>query len=175
MVQEGIGLGHKISTRGIEVDRAKIETIEKLPPPSIVKGIRSFLGHEYLEAFNLLKEKLTTTPVIIAPDWELPFEIMCDASDYIIGAVLGQRKNKLPHVIHYASCTLNDTQLNYATMENELLAMVFALDKFRSYLLGAQVILYTDHAALKFFLAKKEVKPRLIRLVLLLQEFDTEI
>ncbi|BBH06777.1 transposable element gene [Prunus dulcis] len=111
----------------------------------------------------------------MAPDWELPFEIMCDASDYAIGAVLGQRKNKLLHVIHYASRTLNDAQLNYATTEKELLAVVFALDKFRSYLLGAKVIVYTDHAALKFLLAKKEAKPRLIRWVLLLQEFDIEI
>ncbi|CAL9011890.1 unnamed protein product [Prunus brigantina] len=100
---------------------------------------------------------------------------MCDASDYAIGAVLGQRKNKLLHVIHYASRTLNDAQLNYATTEKELLAVVFALDKFRSYLLGAKVIVYTDHAALKFLLAKKEAKPRLIRWVLLLQEFDIEI
>ncbi|CAL8083941.1 unnamed protein product [Prunus armeniaca] len=128
-----------------------------------------------LEAFSTLKEKLTSTPIIVAPDWELPFEIMCDASDYAVGAVLGQRKNKLLHVISYARRTLNDTQLNYSTTEKELLVVVFALDKFRSYLIGSKVIVYSDHAALKNLLYKKEAKPRLIRWILLLQEFDFEI
>ncbi|KAM2846500.1 hypothetical protein COP1_000026 [Malus domestica] len=100
---------------------------------------------------------------------------MCDASDYALGAVLGQRKDKQPHVIYYASRTLNDAQLNYSTTEKELLVVVFALDKFRSYLLGTKVIIYTDHAALKYLLTKKEAKPRLIRWMLLLQEFDIEI
>ncbi|KAI5317646.1 hypothetical protein L3X38_037353 [Prunus dulcis] len=100
---------------------------------------------------------------------------MCDASDYAVGAVLGQRKDKLPHVIYYASRTLNDAQFNYATTEKELLAVVFALEKFRSYLVGAKIIVYTDHAALKYLLSKKDAKPRLIRWVLLLQEFDLEI
>ena len=88
---------------------------------------------------------LTSAPIIIPPDWSLPFELMCDASDYALGAVLGQRKNKQPHVIYYASRTLNDAQLNYSTMEKKLLAVVFTLDKFRSYLLGTKVIIYTDH------------------------------
>ncbi|XP_021834473.1 uncharacterized protein LOC110774242, partial [Prunus avium] len=207
MVQEGIVLGHKISAKGIEVDKAKIDTIEKLPPPTTVKGIRSFLGHagfyrrfiqdfskitkplcnlllkdvefnfdsSCLEAFNVLKEKLTSAPIIVAPDWDLPFEIMCDASDYAVGAVLGQRRNKLLHVIYYASRTLNDAQRNYTTTEKELLAVIFSLDKFRSYLIGAKVIVYTDHSALKYLLSKKDAKPRLIRWVLLLQEFDLEI
>ncbi|CAN6720970.1 unnamed protein product [Malus baccata var. baccata] len=126
-------------------------------------------------AFKHLKEALTSAPIITPPDWSLPFELMCDASDYAIGAVLGQRKNKQPHVIYYASRTLNDAQLNYSTTEKELLAVVFALDKFRSYLLGTKVIIFTDHAALKYLLTKKEAKPRLIRWMLLLQEFDIEI
>ncbi|KAI5317650.1 hypothetical protein L3X38_037357 [Prunus dulcis] len=99
---------------------------------------------------------------------------MCDASDYAIGAVLGQRKDKLHHVIYYASHTLNDAQFNYATTEKELLAVVFTLEKFRSYLVGAKIIVYTDHAALKYLLSKKDAKPRLIRWVLLLEEFDLE-
>ncbi|CAL8993258.1 unnamed protein product [Prunus brigantina] len=111
----------------------------------------------------------------MAPDWSLPFELMCDASDYAIGAVLGQRVNKLAHVIYYASRTLNDAQLNYSTTEKELLAVVFALEKFRSYLVGSKVIVYSDHAALRFLLTKKDAKPRLIRWILLLQEFDLEI
>ncbi|KAM1578700.1 hypothetical protein ACFX1Z_040226 [Malus domestica] len=126
-------------------------------------------------AFKHLKEALTSAPIITPPDWSLPFELMCDASDYAIGAVLGQRKNKQPHVIYYASRTLNDAQLNYSTTEKELLVVVFALDKFRSYLLGTKVIIFTDHAALKYLLTKKEAKPRLIRWMLLLQEFDIEI
>ena len=124
MVKEGIVLGHKISEKGIEVDKAKIEVIEKLPPPLSVRGIRSFLGHagfyrrfikdfskitkplcsllmkdvpfvfdeECLRAFELLKKELTSAPIISTPDWNLPFELMCDASDYAVGAVLGQWK-----------------------------------------------------------------------------------
>ncbi|XP_025984032.2 uncharacterized protein [Glycine max] len=122
MVQEGIMLGHKISRRGIEVDKAKIEVIDKLPPPVNVKGMRSFLGHagfyrrfikdfskiakplsnllnkdvvfvfddECLEAFNTLKAKLVSTPVITTPDWGQEFELMCDTSDYAVGVVPGQ-------------------------------------------------------------------------------------
>ncbi|KAM1972666.1 hypothetical protein ACFX16_019455 [Malus domestica] len=130
---------------------------------------------ECTASFNQLKELLTTAPIIVRPDWSLPFELMCDASDYALGAVLGQRKDKKPHVIYYASRTLNDAQLNYSTTEKELLAVVFALDKFRSYLIGTKVIVFTDHAALKYLLTKKEAKPRLIRWMLLLQEFDIEI
>ncbi|CAN6560280.1 unnamed protein product [Malus baccata var. baccata] len=130
---------------------------------------------ECTESFKQLKELLTTAPIIVPPDWSLPFELMCDASDYALGAVLGQRKDKRPHVIYYASRTLNDAQLNYSTTEKELLAVVFALDKFRSYLIGTKVIVFTDHAALKYLLTKKEAKPRLIRWILLPQEFDIEI
>ena len=100
---------------------------------------------------------------------------MCDTSDHAIGAVLGQRHDKLLHVIYYASHVLNDAQKNYTTTEKELLAVVYAIDKFRSYLVGSKVIVYTDHAALKYLLTKQDSKPRLIRWVLLLQEFDIEI
>lgn len=207
MVREGIVLGHRISHKGIEVDQAKIEVIEKLPPPTNEKGIRSFLGHagfyrrfikdfskiakpltnllvkdtpfqfndDCLNAFDTLKQKLTTAPIVTAPDWSLPFEIMCDASDIAVGAVLGQRKDKLLHVIYYASHVLNPAQLNYATTEKELLAVVYAFDKFRSYLLGSKVIIYTNHAALRYLFSKQESKPRLLRWILLLQEFDLEI
>ncbi|XP_022889136.1 uncharacterized protein LOC111404577 [Olea europaea var. sylvestris] len=151
MVKEGIVLDRRISSKGIEVNKIKIQVIEKLQHPNSVKEIRSFLGHvgfykmfiqdfskikkplgnllekdmsfhffdECLNAFNILKEKLTSAPVIIAPDWDLPFELMCDASEFAVGAVLGQRKGKVVH--------------------------------------------------------KKDAKPRLIRWVLLLQEFDIKI
>ncbi|CAN6712727.1 unnamed protein product [Malus baccata var. baccata] len=136
----------------------------------------SFEFNEACEkAFKNLKDLLTTAPIITPPDWSIPFELMCDASDYALGAVLGQRKHKQPHVIYYASRTLNDAQLNYSTTEKELLAVVFALVKFRSYLIGTKVIVFTDHAALKYLFTKKEAKPRLIRWMLLLQEFDIEI
>jgi hypothetical protein len=107
-------------------------------------------------AFDKLKGMLTSAP-IMQPHWNLPFEIMCDASDYAVGAVLGQRENKKPHVIYYASKTLNDTQINYTTIEKELLAVVFSLDKF-SYLIGSKIVVYSDHAALKYLLTKKDAK-----------------
>ncbi|WVZ70708.1 hypothetical protein U9M48_019351 [Paspalum notatum var. saurae] len=196
MVREGIVLGHRISERGIEVDRAKIEVIEHLPPPTNIKAIRSFLGHagfykrfiknfshiarpltnllakdalfvfdeECLEAFHKLKEALVTAPIIQPPDWTNHLK-----------SLLGQTNDKKHHAISYASKTLTGPQLNYSTSEKELLAGVFAIDKFRSYLVGAKVIIYTDHAALKYLLTKKDAKPRLIQWVLLLQEFDIEI
>ncbi|GKA92672.1 reverse transcriptase domain-containing protein [Tanacetum coccineum] len=157
MVKEGIVLGHKISKSGIEVDRAKVDVIAKLPHPTTVKGVRSFLGHagfyrrfiqdfskisrpmthlleketpfffskECIESFNTLKRKLTKALILIAPDWDLPFELMCDTSDFAIGAVLG--------------------------------------------------IVYTDHSAIKYLFTKKDAKPRLMRWILLLQEFDVII
>ena len=123
----------------------------------------------------MIKTLLTTAPIMSAPDWTLPFELMCDASDYAMGAVLGQRKDKLMHAIYYASRTLNDAQMNYTTTEKELLAIVFALEKFRSYLIGSKVIVHTDHSALRYLMMKKDSKPRLIRWILLLQEFDIEV
>ncbi|CAM8886336.1 unnamed protein product [Rhodiola kirilowii] len=207
MVQEGIVIGHMVSHRGIEVDRAKVEVIEKLPPSKDVKGIRSFLGHagfyrrfikdfsktakpltdllcqeaefnftdSCLNAFNSLKTALTSTPIVQPPDWELPFELMCDASDFAVGAVLGQRIDKKLHVVYYASKVLAGAAVNYTTTEKEMLAVVYAFEKFRQYLLCSKTIVYTDHAAIKYLLSKKDSKPRLIRWVLLLQEFDIEI
>jgi len=127
------------------------------------------------KAFECLKKKLTIAPVITAPNWSIGFELMCDASDYAIGAVLGQRKEKLFYVIHYASKVLNDAQSNYTTIEKELLAIVYALEKFRAYLIGSKVTVYIDHAAIRYLLTKPDSKPRLIRWMLLLQEFDLEI
>ncbi|GJR15327.1 reverse transcriptase domain-containing protein [Tanacetum coccineum] len=207
MVKEGIVLGHKISKSGIEVDRAKVDVIAKLPHPTTVKGVRSFLGHagfyrrfiqdfskiarpmthlleketpfffskECIESFNTLKRKLTEAPILIAPDWDLPFELMCDASDFAIGAVLGQRKNKHFQPIHYASKTMTEAQAHYTTTEKELLAVVYAFEKFRSYLVLSKSIVYTDHSAIKYLFAKKDAKPRLMRWILLLQEFDVVI
>ncbi|GJW63478.1 reverse transcriptase domain-containing protein [Tanacetum coccineum] len=153
MVKEGIVLGHKVSVAGLEVDKAKINVISKLPPPTNVKGIRSFLGHadfyrcfikdflkialpltkllekdtsfefndECHKALNSLKEKLTCTPMIMIPNWNLPFELMCDASEFAVGAILGQKD------------------------------------------------------ALRHLFKKQDAKPCLIRWILLLQEFDIKI
>ena len=100
---------------------------------------------------------------------------MCDASDYVVGAILGQRVDKKLNVIHYASKTLDSAQRNYATTEKEFLAVVFACDKFRPYIVDSKVTIHTNHAAIKYLMEKKDAKPRLIRWVLLLQEFDLHI
>ncbi|GJY56593.1 reverse transcriptase domain-containing protein [Tanacetum coccineum] len=134
-----------------------------------------FFSKECIESFNTLKRKLTEAPILIAPDWDLPFELMCDASDFAIGAVLGQRKNKHFQPIHYASKTMTEAQAHYTTTEKELLAVVYAFEKFRSYLVLSKSIVYTDHSAIKYLFAKKDAKARLMRWILLLQEFDVEI
>jgi hypothetical protein len=128
-----------------------------------------------VEAFETLKSALISAPIVQPPNWNLPFEIMCDASDYVVGVVLGQRVDKKLNVIHYASKTLDTAQRNYATTEKEFLAVVFACDKFRSYIVDSKVTIHIDHAAIKYLMEKKDAKPRLIRWVLLLQEFDLHI
>ncbi|GJZ33040.1 reverse transcriptase domain-containing protein [Tanacetum coccineum] len=169
-LEEGIVLGQKISKSGIEVDKAKVDVIAKLHHSTSVKGIR-----KCIKSFNILKKKLTEAPILVAPDWDLPFEIMCDASDYAVGAVLGQRKTKHFQPIHYASKTMTDAQAHYTTTEKELLAVVYAFEKFRPYLVLSKTIVYTDHSALKYLLAKQDAKPRLLWWILLLQEFDVII
>ncbi|KAK8595276.1 hypothetical protein V6N13_123156 [Hibiscus sabdariffa] len=126
-------------------------------------------------AFEELKTRLISALVVVPPDWTSPFELMCDASDHAVGAALVQRRGKLFHVIYYASRTLNEAQINYTTTEKELLAVVFAFEKFRLYLIGTKVIVHTDHSAIKYLVTKKDAKPRLIRWILLLQEFDLEV
>nr|GEW04397.1 reverse transcriptase domain-containing protein [Tanacetum cinerariifolium] len=195
MVKEGIVIGHKISKNRIEVDKAKVEVIAKLPHPTTVKGIRSFLGHadfyrrfiqdfskiarpmtrllekdtliffskECVESFQTLKIKLTEALIFIAPDWDLPFELMCDASDFAIRAVLGQRQEKHFRLIHYASKTITEAESNYTTTKKEMLAVVYAFEKFWSYLIMNKSIVYTDHSALKYLFAKKDSKARLLQ------------
>nr|GEY64333.1 reverse transcriptase domain-containing protein [Tanacetum cinerariifolium] len=187
MVKEGIFLGYKISKEGIEVDKAKVDVITKLPHSVTIKGIQSFLGHvgfyrrfiKYfskiarpmtcllkkdtpfifskgcVEAYQTLKRKLTEALILIPPDWDMPFELMCDASDFAIGAVLGQRQEKHFRPIHYASKTMTEAESNYTTTEKEMLAAVYAFEKFRSYLIMNKSIVYTDHSALKYLLPRK--------------------
>nr|GEU48335.1 hypothetical protein [Tanacetum cinerariifolium] len=180
MVKEGIVLGHKISKNWIEVDKAKVYIIAKLPHPTTVKGIRSFLSHagfyrrfiqdfskiaqpmtrllekdtpffflkECVEAFKTLKRKLTKAPILIAPDWDMPFELIK---------------------------TMTEAESNYTTKEKEMLAVVYAFEKLRSYLIMNKSIVYPDHSALKYLFAKNDSKARLLRWVLLLQEFTFKV
>ena len=206
MVREGVVLGHTVSSKGLQVDKAKIEISQNLPLSGTVWDLRSFLGHvgfyqkfienfvkvskllatlickdkdfiidkEEKHAFAMLKQALIDAPILQSPNWDLPFKIMCDASDYVVGAVLGQHLDKKPMVICYASKTLVKAQINYTTIEKELLAVVYALEKLWPYILGSKIVIYINRAALKFLFSKKEAKPLLIRWVLLLQEFDLE-
>ncbi|GJS45726.1 reverse transcriptase domain-containing protein [Tanacetum coccineum] len=132
-------------------------------------------SQDCINAFETLKKKLTEAPILVVPDWNLPFELMCDASDFAIGAVLGQRKTKHFQPIHYASKTMTEAQIHYTTTEKEMLAVVYAFEKFRPYLVLSKSIVYTDHSALKYLMNKQDAKPRLLRWVLLLQEFDITI
>lgn len=165
-------LGHEGFYRRFIKDFSKIS---KPLSNLLAKDVKFEFSNECKTSFETLKSILTTTPIIQSPDWTHPFELMCDASDYAIGVVLGQRIDKIPRVIYYASKNLNDAQLNYSTTEKEFLAVIFALEKFRPYLVGSKIINYTDHAALHYLLLKKDAKARLIRWILLLQEFDQEI
>nr|GEU84016.1 reverse transcriptase domain-containing protein [Tanacetum cinerariifolium] len=179
MVKEGIVLDHKISKSEIKFDKAKVDVTSKLSPPMTVKGIRSFLGRvgfyrrfiqdfskiawpmthlleretsfifskECMESFGFLKKKLTEAPILVAPDWDLLLEIM----------------------------TLSDAQAHYTTTKKELLAVVYAFEKFKSYLVLSKTIVYTDHSALKYLFYKQDAKSRLIRWILLFKEFDIDI
>nr|GEV67579.1 DNA-directed DNA polymerase [Tanacetum cinerariifolium] len=162
MVKDGIVLGHKISKNRLEVDRAKVDVIAKLPHPTTVKGVRSFLRHagfyqrfiqdfskiarpmghlleketpfvfskNCIDAFETLKKKLTEASILVVPDWNLSFKVMCDASDFAIGAVLRQRKTEHFQPIHYASKTMTEAQIHYTMTEKEMLIIVYAAEKF---------------------------------------------
>nr|GEY40184.1 reverse transcriptase domain-containing protein [Tanacetum cinerariifolium] len=134
-----------------------------------------FFSKECVEAFQTLKIKLTAAPILISPDWDLPFELMCDASDFAIGVVLGQHQEKHFRPIHYASKRMTKAESHYTTIEKEMLAVVYAFKKFRSYLIMNKSIMYTDHSTLKYLFAKKDSKARLLRWVLLLQEFKFKV
>ncbi|RDX85445.1 Retrovirus-related Pol polyprotein from transposon opus, partial [Mucuna pruriens] len=172
MVTKGIVLGYLVSAKGIEVDKVKVDIISSLSNPASMWEFELFLvmqrdkdfifDQPCVNAFQL-KKKLTFAPILQALNWEYSFKLMCDASNSALGAILGLRVGKQPHVITYASQTMDPTQVNYTTTEKEFLAIVFSLNKFRSYLLGSKVIVFFDHAALKFLLKKSDAKLRLIR------------
>nr|GEU47966.1 reverse transcriptase domain-containing protein [Tanacetum cinerariifolium] len=174
MVKKGIVLSHEISKNRIEVDKAKVD-IARPMTCLLEKDTPFFFFKECIEAFQTPKRKLTEAPILVAPDWDLPFELMCDASDFAIGAVLGQRKTKHFQPIHYAGKTMTDAQAHYTTTEKELLAVVYAFEKFWPYLFLSKIKVYTDHSALKYMFNKQDAKPRMLRWVLLLQEFDITV
>ncbi|GKA02286.1 reverse transcriptase domain-containing protein [Tanacetum coccineum] len=163
-------------------DKLPVIIVKVLKDEDKVALIKVLKSHKRAILLKLSDDKGVDTRVLsiglyilIAPDWDLPFELMCDASDFAIGAVLGQRKNKHFQPIHYASKTMTEAQAHYTTTEKELLAVVYAFEKFRSYLVLSKSIVYTDHSAIKYLFAKKDAKARLMRWILLLQEFDVEI
>ncbi|GKE21040.1 reverse transcriptase domain-containing protein [Tanacetum coccineum] len=170
MVKEGIVLGHKVSGDGLEVDKAKIDEISKLPPPTNVKGIRSFLEHVGFYRRFIKDFSKTARPLTKLIEKDTPFEF-----DDEFRAVLGTKDGKHFHPIYFASKTLNAAQQNYTVTEKELMAVVFSFDKFRPYLVLSKTVVYTDHSALRLLFKYQGTKPRLIRWILLLQEFDIEI
>ena len=165
-------LGHVGFYRRFIQDFSKIsKPIYKL----LEKDAKFEWDEECQQRFEELKAYLTTAPIVRALNWQLPFEVMCDASGLAIGAVLGQRAEGKHYVVYYASKKLNKAERNYTTTKKELLAMVYALDKFCAYLIGSDIIIFTDHSSLKYLLTKQNAKARLIRWVLLLQEFNLQI
>ena len=127
-------------------------------------------------AFVNIKDRLVNAPILAPPDWSKAFHVHADASNTAVGAVLCQADDaKVDHPIYYASCNLSDLERNYTTTEKECLSMIFAVDKFRHYLLGNFFIIYVDHYALKYLLNKTELAGRVIQWMLLLQEFDFEV
>ncbi|RVW62712.1 Retrovirus-related Pol polyprotein from transposon 17.6 [Vitis vinifera] len=200
---QGIVLGYIISKESFEVDKAQflkvwmlcggldaipwkflapgrrfIKDFSKLARPLcelLMKDAKFIWDDRCQKSFEELKLFLTIAPTVRAPNWKLPFEVMCDASDFAIGVVLGQREDGKPYVIYYASKTLNEAERNYITIEKELLAIVFALNKFCAYFVGSFIVVFTYHSALKYLPTKQDAKSRLIRWILLLQEFNLQI
>lgn len=200
LMQEGVVLGHFISTAGIQVDPTKIEVILALPISTKPKDVRSFLGHvgyyrhfikdfskiasplytlltkevefiwtpECNEAILQLKECFTTTLVLKGPDWSIPFHLHTDASDYVVGVVLGQKHTNIENVIYYISKSLHGPELNYIVTKKELLVVIYALKKFRHYVTGYPIFVHIDNSPIRYLMKKPVVASRLARWLLLL-------
>nr|GEV25458.1 reverse transcriptase domain-containing protein [Tanacetum cinerariifolium] len=167
MVKEGIVLGHKISKNQIKFDKAKVKVITKLPHPTTVKGIRSFLGHAgfyrlFIKDFSKIARSMNR---LLKKDTTFFFCKECVEAFQTLKRklILGQRQEKNFRPMHYASKTMAEAESNYTTMEKEMLAVVYAFEKFWSYLIMNKSIVYTDHSALKYLFAKKDSKARLLR------------
>ncbi|GKC04146.1 reverse transcriptase domain-containing protein [Tanacetum coccineum] len=141
-------------------DHFPLPFMDQIPMTHLLEKETPFVfSKECIVAFETLKQKLPEDPILVVPDWNLPFELMCD-SDFVIGAVLGQQKSKHFQPIHYASKTMTEAQIHYTTTEKEMLAVVYAFEKFWPYLVLSKSIVYTDHSALKYLLSKQDAKPR---------------
>eukprot|EP00253_Pinus_taeda_P018791 PITA_18791 len=207
MLNEGIALGHYISSQGIKVDPAKIQIIVDLPIPQNQREVRSLLGYasyyrsfiehfskidsplfklltKYVlfnwnencqQAFELLKKKLSTAPVLRGPNWSLPFHIFTDAFDTAVGASLGQKEESCTYAIYFISKNLTPAELNYTVREKETLAIIYAVNKFRHYITGYEVFVHTDHSAIKHLMNKPITSGRVTRWLLLLQEFNITV
>jgi len=132
----------------------------------LAKDVPYIFDDGCLIAWKFFKKELISAPIISVPEWSKPFEIMCHTSDYAIGTVL---REHIDNKHYYSSRILEDAQLNYTTTEKELLAVVFALEKFRPYLLGSKITVFTNHSALRYLMLKKDANARLIRWILFLQ------
>ena len=120
------------------------------------KDTKFYFDESCQNSFEEIKSRLVGAPIMEKPDWNREFEIMCDASDFAMGAVFGQKAEKVFKALKYASKTFNEAQENYYTTEKEMLAIVFACENFRPYIFGSHVIIHTDHAANKYLMANKE-------------------
>ncbi|WVZ63922.1 hypothetical protein U9M48_013514 [Paspalum notatum var. saurae] len=185
-------LGHILSAKGVAVDPSKVEDVLNWKQPQTVTEIRSFLGLAGIskpmtaltqknakfawglkcgEAFGTLKKLLTSAPVLAQPDITRPFDVYCDASGSGLGCVLMQEGR----VIAYASSQLRKHEVNYPTHDLELLAVVYALKKWRHYLLGNTCHIYTDHKSLKYIFAQPELNMRQRRWLELIKDYDLEV
>ena len=198
-------LGFKVNERGLQIDDDKIQPILELPTPKNIKQLQRLIGMaswykkfithfaeiieplnrflkknkkwgtEQIEAFEKIKEHLTSAPILTCPDFSQPFQLETDASDNGLGAVLTQTINGTNHVIAYASRNLNSAETRYSASEEECLAVVWAIRKFRPYLEGYSFKVITDHMALKWLHNLKNPTGRLTRWALELLEFDYEV
>eukprot|EP00253_Pinus_taeda_P025813 PITA_25813 len=200
---EGTVLGHIISEQGLQVDPNKIAIIQKVPPPQKVRDVQSFLGlaryyRRFIKDFSKLAsplfsllgkdvefkwtndcqgalDELVSALILRGPNWALPFDIHTDALNKAIGAALGQVDEKLPYAIYFVSKNLCKAEMNYTVTEKEFLAVVHSLNKFRHYIIGCQTFIHTDHAAIRYLMNKRDVNSRIIRWLLLLQQFHLTI
>ena len=196
-------LGYMVSKDGLSPDPKKVSAVQDFPVPTSVKGVhvcsyyRRFINnfatiarpltnltkkkqpfiwsHEQQVSFDTLKNALISPPVLCHPNYQLPMEIHCDACGYGVGAILVQRHDGKERVISYTSCLLDSAEQNYSITEKECLALVWAVQRFRTYIWGMKVRVVTDHHSLCWLMKKKNLAGRLARWNLQLQDLDIEI